>query len=159
MDSKSRKEIIILLDNVRSALNVGASIRTCDGAGVGRIITFGITPFPPHPKVLKTSLGAEKIIKFDNIKDNLEDLLTKYRKEGYQICAIEETKGSENFFETNLSDKIIYIFGNEITGVSDNLLKLSDKVLALPMQGSKNSLNVATTVGIILYNTMFSRND
>jgi 23S rRNA (guanosine2251-2'-O)-methyltransferase len=153
---EQNKEVVILLDNVRSALNVGAIIRTCDGAGVGRILVAGITPFPPHQKVLKTSLGAEEHIKFEKVED-IEMTIKEYKNNGFQILAIEETRLSKDFFRTKLADKILYIFGNEITGVSENILKIADETLSLPMQGTKNSLNVATTVGIILYNTMFSR--
>ncbi len=152
------KEVIVLLDNVRSALNVGAIFRTCDGAGVKELILSGITPYPPHPKVIKTSIGAEEHIKFEYLKDP-KDRIVELKKEGFVVVSIEQTPKSKDFFREKLPEKVLIIMGNELTGVSSDLLKLSDLVLELPMNGVKNSLNVATTTGIVLYNTTFSRHE
>ncbi len=150
------KEVIVILDNIRSALNVGAIFRTCDGAGVKKLILAGITPYPPHPKIIKTSLGAEESVNFDYVKNPLE-LIKEYKKNGFQILSIEETPNATNFFDWKLSNKIVFIFGHEITGVSPEIMRESDTTLILPMKGKKNSLNVATTIGIVLYNTMFAQ--
>ncbi len=150
------REVVVILDNIRSALNVGAIFRTCDGAGVKSLILSGITPYPPHPKVVKTAIGAEESVNFKHTKD-LIDEINKLKEDGFKIVSIEQTDSSKNFFEAELSEKIVLIFGNELTGVSSEVLSQSDLVLELPMRGEKNSLNVATTVGIVLYNTMFSR--
>ena len=152
------KEIIVALDNIRSALNVGAIFRTCDGAGVKKLILSGITPYPPHPKVVKTSIGAHDYVDFQYIK-KLKSFLTEYKNKGFTVVSIEQTPKAQNFFQAKLGNKCIFIFGNELVGVSLEILNLSDFILDLPMNGFKNSLNVATTAGIVLYNTVFSQND
>ncbi|MDQ6985146.1 MAG: TrmH family RNA methyltransferase [Candidatus Dojkabacteria bacterium] len=144
------KEIIIMLDNVRSALNVGAIFRTCDGANVKKIYLSGITPYPPHQKVLKTALGAENYIDFEHV-DKLNDSIDKYKEAGFEIISIEQTNNSKNFKGHEFGDKIVFIVGNEITGVSNEVIEKSDCSLELPMHGKKNSLNVATTLGISVY--------
>lgn len=152
------KSIILALDNIRSALNVGAIFRTCDGVGVEKLLLGGITPYPPHPKVIKTAIGAEEHVPFEHFKD-LKEELNRLKKEGYIVVSIEQTPKSKDFFHEPLSEKVVFIMGNELTGVSMELINLSDLVLELPMKGVKNSLNVATTTGVVLYNVMFSRNE
>lgn len=143
-------KIIVILDNIRSAHNVGAILRTCDGAGVEELYLCGITPDINHKKIIKTALGAEKYVKTTYYKDVLE-AINKAKNDGYQIISIEQTENSKNLDENRFNDKVCLIFGNEITGVSLKSLEYSDSVLEIPMRGSKNSLNVSTTVGIVLY--------
>lgn len=151
------KEIIVVLDNVRSALNVGAIFRTCEGAGVDRIILSGITPYPPHNKISKTALGAEKIVDFEHVKSDILPLLKEYKQKGFEIIAIEETPTAGKFFDTDTDDRAILVFGHEITGVAQEIQEISDKILELPMLGQKRSLNVATTAGIVIYNLKFGK--
>lgn len=143
-------ELVVVLDNIRSALNVGAIFRTCDGANVKKIYSIGITPSFIHPKVKKTALGAENYIENICIKDT-QEAINLLKSEGYKIVSIEQDKRSMKLGEENIDGKIALVFGNEITGVSNLFLKESDFVLELPMLGKKNSLNVATTAGIIIY--------
>lgn len=150
------KEIIVILDNIRSALNVGAIFRTCEGAGVSRIILGGITPYPPHPKIKKTALGADEFVPFEH-KQNLLKQIEALKEDGFEIISIEESKESTSFFEYEFSDKIAFVFGHEITGVSMEVQDLSDSILELPMMGQKRSLNVATVAGITIYNARFSK--
>jgi len=150
------KEIILMLDNVRSALNVGAILRTSDGAGVKKVYLAGITPYPPHPRVLKTALGAEESVDFEHIKD-AKAVIQKYKDEGFQIVSIEETEGAQDFFGHNFTSKVLILMGNEITGVQEEIMKMSDSILVLPMKGKKTSLNVATTTGIVLYTLQFCK--
>lgn len=151
-------EIIVILDNIRSALNVGAIFRTCDGAGVNKIILSGITPHPPHPKVLKTSLGANEYVDFEVEKDLIKTV-EHLKKNEFRVYSIEENKIATDFFESNFrsEEKVVFIFGNEIFGVSKELQELSDEILFLPMIGKKRSLNVSTTAGIVLYNAKFAK--
>ena len=151
------REIVIVLDNIRSALNVGAIMRTCDGAGVNKLYMVGITPFPPHPKVIKTALGAENYIEFEYSK-NIETIIKLYKELGYEIISVEQTNKSIMYQNFKFSDKTLLIFGNEITGVSMNSLENSTHHIELPMKGGKGSLNVATTVGIITYHLAFTAN-
>jgi 23S rRNA (guanosine2251-2'-O)-methyltransferase len=151
------KEIIVILDNIRSALNVGAIFRTCDGVGVQKLYLVGITPYPPHPKVLKTALGANEYVEYEHVENSIE-VIAKYKKEGFEVYSLEENKVARNFFQEDLShDKLVFVMGNEILGVPEEIQKISDGVLFLPMIGRKNSLNVATTTGIVLYNAQFAR--
>lgn len=151
------KDVIVILDNVRSAHNVGAILRTCDGAKVKKVVFLGITPNHTHPKVKKTALGAEEFLNYENVS-NSKDYILNLKRDNFKIFSIEQTDNclpiSRKTF--NDTDKIALVFGNEITGISNNILELSDLILEIPMFGKKNSLNVSTCVGIILYNIIFS---
>jgi len=155
----SRPEsLYIILDNVRSALNVGSIIRTMDGAGLKNLVVLGVTPFPPHPKVLKTSLGAERNLEINHFKTNLEFI--KWAKmHDIALVSIEESDRSLNYFQEvskfYYAKKLGLIFGNEISGISQDILKESHSVLKLPMEGQKNSLNVSATAAIVIYNLVF----
>lgn len=142
------REIIIVLDNIRSALNVGAILRTADGLGVNEVIICGISPTPDHPKVFKTSLGAENYVKWTYEKDILAQL-KHLKKQNYQIISVEQTKESKNLYQTKFGEKVALVFGHEITGVSIDAINISDLCVEIPMLGKKNSFNVATTVGIV----------
>lgn len=147
------KEIVVVLEDVRSTFNVGSVLRTADGAGVSKVYMSGITPDGNHPKVVKTALGAEKFIAWEHTKDTAE-LLKSLKNDGYQLIAVEQAENSEDYRKIEFRDKVAFIFGNEITGVSKATLETSDHVAEIPMLGKKNSLNVSTTTGIILYNAV-----
>lgn len=144
------KSMIIVLDNVRSALNVGSILRTADGAGAKKVVMAGITPYPPHPKVVKTALGAEAYVESEHITD-LKCYLDSIKSEGYVIVSIEQTEDAKNIFRYDFPEKVAFIFGNEITGVSMDALSKSDTVLELPMLGKKKSLNISNTCAIVSY--------
>jgi 23S rRNA (guanosine2251-2'-O)-methyltransferase len=143
-------ETVVILDNVRSAFNVGSIFRTCDGAGVKKLYLCGITPTKEHKKIKKTALGAEEYLDSEHIKDAAE-LITALKKDGFTIVSVEQTSDSIDYKEFTYPPKVAFIFGNEITGVDKNLITNSDRIIDIEMRGKKNSLNVATTVGIILY--------
>lgn len=149
------KEIVVILDNIRSALNVGAIFRTADGVGVKKIYLCGISPYPGHNKLHKTALDAENYVEWKYFK-NTEDAINSAKEDGYTIYAIEQSDRSKEYHRVNYSDKSCVIFGHEITGVSPNIIQKSDVAVELPMLGKKNSLNVATTAGIILYHIRFN---
>jgi len=151
---KPKRQIIVVLDNVRSALNVGAIFRTCDAAGVSKLFLCGITPFPPHPKVLKTALGAEDFVEFTYEKD-VNKTIDYLIHNDFTIISIEQTNESQMYTDIIFPDKIALVFGNEITGVQKAFLDKSAMHVELPMIGQKESLNVATTAGIMLYHTAF----
>lgn len=144
------KEIVIVLDDIRSALNVGAILRTADGAGVKKIYLCGITPEANHPKVKKTALGAETFVTTIKKKNVLEAIL-ELKADNYKIIAIEQNEKSDTITSIKNEKKLALIFGNELLGVSLAVQKASDKIIEIPMKGKKNSLNVATTAGIVLY--------
>lgn len=145
-----KNEVVVILDNVRSAFNVGSIFRTCDGAGVKKLYLCGITPDGEHKKIKKTALGAEGYLDWEHVKDSLQ-LTTALKNEGFKVVSVEQTEQSEDYKNFSYPQKVAFIFGNEITGVDPKLIDMSDHVVDIEMNGKKNSLNVATTVGIILY--------
>jgi 23S rRNA (guanosine2251-2'-O)-methyltransferase len=147
------KEIVVVLEDVRSTFNVGSVLRTADGAGVSKVYMCGITPDGTHPKVVKTALGAEGFMSWEHRKNTME-LLAELKDLGFKLVSVEQAEGSEDYRKIEYGEKVAFIFGNEITGVSKEVLKISDHVAEIPMLGKKNSLNVSTTTGIILYNAV-----
>ena len=145
-----KKEIVVILDDIRSALNVGAILRTCDGAGIIKVYICGITPKPSHEKVKKTALGAETYVTCEYVK-SIGELIRRLRSEGYNIVAVEQDPKAKKIQEFKTTRKMALVFGNELLGISIETLKSSDIILEIPMFGRKNSLNVATSLGIVLY--------
>jgi 23S rRNA (guanosine2251-2'-O)-methyltransferase len=140
----------ILLDNVRSALNVGSIIRTSEGIGVEHIHLCGITATPENPKVGKTSLQAESTLKW-SYHPNALDAVMKLKKDGVQIWSLEMTPGSipvQVALRYRSEIPLLLVAGNEQAGVDPAILSVSDRLVYLPMHGSKTSLNVAVAVGI-----------
>ncbi len=152
----SMNEVYVFLNNIRSAHNVGSIFRTADGAGVSKIILGGYTPAPvdrfgrSQKEIEKTSLGAVSTVPF-LICDNEEEMLKKLKEEEFTIVAVEQTKDAISLSEFKAPEKVVYIFGNEIDGVEHSLLDLVDQKVMIPMQGTKESLNVAVCAGIILF--------
>ena len=150
---------ILIIDNVRSAHNVGSLFRTSDGAGVERIILVGYTPSPidrfgrEQPEIKKTSLGASAMIPFETKETGvaIETRIQELKSEGYVIVSLEQTQHSIPLYDFEVPEKVVYIVGNEIDGVSKELLEVSDMVVEVPMLGKKESLNVAVATGIVLF--------
>lgn len=145
--------INILLEDIRSALNVGAIFRTCDAGNVDKLYLTGITPYPPHNRIPKTALGSIDYVSWEHNKGTLE-VIENLKKENYKIYSIEINDDSENIFEADIEFPAVFVFGNEITGVSEKIQSISDKVLHIPMYGRKESLNVSTACGIVIYETI-----
>ncbi len=142
--------MIVILDNLRSALNVGSIIRSSDAFGIKEIYFCGITPSIKHKKVLKTSLGAEKhILAYD--MQTTENAIAKLRNNGYQIIGLEISDNSIELSDAKTADKFALIVGNEVSGLSGEIQKLCDLLIAIPMKGIKESLNVAVAFGIAAY--------
>ena len=150
MDQVKRHSLIVVLEDIRSALNVGAIFRTCDAVLAEELLLLGITPYPPHPRIPKTALGATESVPWKHF-NNKEDLIKYLKDKNYSLVSVELTKDSKNIYEKPMPQNTALIFGNEITGVSEELLKASDMIIQIPMYGIKESLNVATTVGITSY--------
>ncbi|HEX9804970.1 MAG TPA: RNA methyltransferase [Candidatus Dojkabacteria bacterium] len=142
--------IYIILDNIRSALNVGAMFRTSDGAGVTKIFLCGITPYPPHNRIPKTALGAIEMVDWEYIK-NTNEAIEKVKSLGATIVAVEIADNSIKYTDYNFTKPTALIFGNEINGVSEETLNKSNSSVYIPMYGEKESLNVATSFGILVY--------
>jgi 23S rRNA (guanosine2251-2'-O)-methyltransferase len=142
--------MIIILDNLRSALNVGSVIRTCDALGIRDVYFCGITPSPENSKVLKTSLGAEKNV-VAHVGHSTFETAQKLKRKGIQIIALELTEGAVDVDNFEPSPNCALVIGNEVSGVSHDILALADQVAMIPMKGTKESLNVAVAFGIAAY--------
>lgn len=144
------REIVVVLDNIRSALNVGAILRTCDGAAVNKVYLCGVTPNITHVKISKTALGAEFNVPVEYF-ETTSKAIANLKALGFTVAAIELTATATMLQDTELPEKLALVFGHEATGVQLDTLKETDMHIMLPMLGSKNSLNVATTAGIVVY--------
>ena len=144
--------IIVLLDDVRSFNNIGSVFRTCDAMGIKKIYLCGITGQPPHREIRKTAIGASESVDWE-YENNASKILAKYRDLGYEIIAVEQTTSSVSLENYQLSNKnILLVFGNEINGVSQKLVDLCDLSLEIPQWGTKHSINISVSVGIVLWN-------
>jgi len=146
----TKKQIYIIAHNIRSLHNVGSIFRTSDGAGVSKIYLTGYTGCPPRKEIAKTAIGADEWIKWEYHQDPLS-VIQELKKEGFQILALEKNETSTDIRAFESADKICLILGNEIDGVSDELLSYADAVLEIPMRGQKVSLNVSVAFGIAIY--------
>jgi len=144
--------VTVVLDNVRSMHNVGATFRTADAFLVEKIILTGITARPPHREIHKTALGATETVEWEYIKDVTEFIKERKRK-GFTIVSVEQAEPhvSLNEFIPSDSRKYCLVFGNEITGVSEQVIQLSDLCLEIPQSGTKHSLNISVSMGIVLW--------
>lgn len=146
----SEPVIEALLDNVRSAWNVGSMFRTAEGLGVRHLYLCGITPTPENVKVLKTSLGAEKTVTWSQHNDGVQ-IAFQLNQQGLRLWALEGDNRSELLYDA-VNDKtgsnIVLVVGNEISGVDPDILELCDRILHIPMMGIKRSFNVAVAFGI-----------
>lgn len=157
-NSIPNRKIAVVLHNVRSIHNVGSIFRTSDGAGVEKIFLCGITPVPVDRfgkylrDIQKVALGAEKTVEWEKIS-NTVSLLKKLKKDGWKILAVEQSKKSVPYFSFPLGskDKLAVVLGAEVKGLPVSILKGSDSILEIPMFGSKESLNVSVSAGIILF--------
>lgn len=147
---KTRFPIYVFLENIRSAYNVGAVFRTSDSVRVKKLFLCGYTAYPPNDKLEKTSLGSTNYVPWEFEKDPLRKIKT-IKNEGIFIASLETTDRSRDFFSFNFPAPVCLVLGNEINGVSIDILKESDAILEIPTWGIKNSLNVATTFGITVY--------
>lgn len=147
-----KKPFIFLLDNVRSMNNIGSVFRTADAFRCTSLGLCGITATPPHREIHKTALGAEESVDWFYEKD-ITEAVQKMKAEGYIIAAIEQIEGgiSLNKFQPQSGKKYVFIFGHEVNGVSEEVLKYCDLFIDIPQQGTKHSLNVAVVAGIVAW--------
>ena len=153
MPRRPTREFAVLLDNIRSAWNVGSIFRSADGFGFAHAYLCGITPTPESEAVTKTSLGAENTVRWSYHKDAVK-LVRSLKKKGWQVWTLEEHEHAGPLPtdpDLQSSLPVILIVGNEVTGVDPGLLALSDSIFHIPMQGGKKSFNVAIAFGIAAY--------
>ncbi|MDP6668664.1 MAG: RNA methyltransferase [Candidatus Krumholzibacteria bacterium] len=145
-----RSPVAALLDNIRSAFNVGDMFRSADALRLGHLYLAGITAFPPNSKLEKTALGSTDSVPWSHHL-RVFDAAEQIRSDGYQLVAIEMTPSSQSLFEWPGLEKPCFVFGHEVLGVDRELLRQADAVLHLPMMGMKNSLNVSSSFAVTLY--------
>jgi len=156
-----KREVFLVLDNIRSRENVGSIFRTADAVGVSRIYLCGITPRPIRslgvggqpecdPKISKTALGAEMYVPWEYHKQ-VGKLIKQLSSKRLNIIALEQTKKSQNIFSFRPKFPMALVLGNEVKGISPKILKYCDKKISIPMYGKKESLNVSVATGVALY--------
>lgn len=146
----------VLLHNIRSSHNVGSIFRTADAAGVAKMFLTGYTPLPfdrfkrPNSDIAKTALGAERYLPWEHVQTPVQ-LVRRLRHEGWCVVGVEQDARSTNYRTLGARDKTIFVFGNEVRGLSKQLREVCDELIEIPMKGKKESLNVAVSAGIILF--------
>ncbi|RPH35577.1 TrmH family RNA methyltransferase [bacterium] len=146
-----RLPIIGLLDNIRSLYNVGSIFRTSDGALIRHLYLTGYTPKPPRQEIEKTALGATETVPWSHFTNPLDAIQTA-RQSGARICVLEQTTGSVPYFKITPSDfPVCLVVGNELTGISPEVVAVADMALDIPMFGTKHSLNAAVAYGIAIF--------
>lgn len=144
--------IVIVLDNIRSLNNIGSVFRTADAFRVCQIMLCGITATPPHRDIHKTALGAEASVDWEYF-ENTTDCIEYLKAEGYKVYAVEQADESVSLqnFDIAQHHKIAIILGNEVDGVDDEAIKMSDGCIEIPQYGTKHSLNVSIATGIVVW--------
>jgi len=159
-----KKPLVVVMDNIRSMHNVGSVFRTADAFLISGICLCGFTPQPPHRDIHKTALGATESVDW-LYYENTTDAVIALKKQGYQVFAIEQTKGSislENFRSflnenankdliANSNNELAFVFGNEVEGVSEEVLAICDGAVEIPQYGMKHSLNISVAAAIVLW--------
>jgi 23S rRNA (guanosine2251-2'-O)-methyltransferase len=144
--------LIIVLDNVRSLNNVGSAFRTSDAFLIEKIVLCGITGTPPHREIQKTALGATESVAWE-YAENTTQAVQQLHENGYIICAIEQVDSAIPLhqFEVDTEKKYALVFGNEVFGVDESVIKASDIIIEIPQLGTKHSLNISVTLGIVVW--------
>lgn len=148
--------VIVVLENIRSAYNVGSVFRSSDAFLVEAIYIIGYSAKPPHKEIKKTALGAEETVHWEYFKTTAE-AIEKLRQNSYRVFAIEQAVHSHPLQRVETNDKKALIFGNEVTGVEQSTIALCDGCIEIPQLGMKHSLNVATAVGVVLWEIVRAR--
>lgn len=142
--------VVMILENVRSAYNVGSILRTADGCGIKKVYLTGITPDTSNPKVAKTALGAEEAVPTARAED-VPSIASELKGGGYRICAIENEESAANMLNVDLRFPAALLLGNEVSGLSPAALEAANEVLSIPMLGVKTSLNVSASAAVAGY--------
>lgn len=151
----SQKNHVIITDNIRSAQNIGSIFRSCDALGYQKIYLCGISATPPNKEIAKTALGATETVAWEYFPD-ANNLINSLKEKGYVICSIEQTSNSIMLHDFEPSSEVNYAFvlGNEVDGVSPDIISLSDICLEIPQFGAKKSFNVSVAAGIVLWDVL-----
>lgn len=148
---KEKIPVYVVLDNVRSAHNVGSIFRTCDAFRIKKLYLCGITPVPPNAEIHKTALGATESVEWEYV-DETSEVLKELKKKNVQIFAVEQAKNSVGIKDIEKPNQdIVLVFGHEVYGVDQRIIDMSDVCIEIPQFGTKHSLNVSVCAGIVLY--------
>ncbi|WP_337872775.1 RNA methyltransferase [Ignavibacterium sp.] len=151
ISSVNKLPVYVILNSIRSNYNVGSIFRTSDAAMIEKLYLCGYTPHPPKKEILKTALGATESVKWEYVKDALS-IIKELKNKGIKVCALELTENSRAYYELNKNDfPLALVVGNEISGVSQEILDHCDMAIEIPQYGIKQSLNVAVAYGIAVY--------
>jgi len=144
--------VTVILDNIRSLNNVGSVFRISDAFRIEKIILCGFTATPPHKEIHKTALGAEDSVDWEYV-ENTEDAVTRLKEDNYTVCSIEQVEESIMLpdFIFDKEKKYALVFGNEVKGVKQSVVDLSDYSIEIPQEGTKHSLNISVSAGIVLW--------
>ncbi len=147
-----KNPIIVILDNVRSQHNIGSVFRSCDAFAIEKLYLCGICATPPSPEIRKSAIGAEESVDW-SYSNNTLDCVLELKREGYTILAVEQTQNSTMLDSLiyNQNKKYALIFGNEVKGVSQEVINICDGTIEIPQFGTKHSLNISVSVGIVLW--------
>ena len=148
-----KKPLVVVMDNIRSMHNVGSVFRTSDDFLISGICLCGFTPQPPHRDIHKTALGATESVDW-LYYENTADAVTALKEQGYKVYAIEQTQGSISLeqFRANVNNETLaFVFGNEVEGVSEEVLAICDGAIEIPQYGMKHSLNISVAAAIVLW--------
>lgn len=150
--AQEKLPLVLVLDNVRSGLNVGSVFRTADAFALNQIILCGITAQPPHREILKTALGSTDSVDWAYVEDTRE-AVAQLKEMGYLVYAIEQTtqKIWLQDFQPVPAMKYAFVLGNEVDGVDDTVLRICDGAIEIPQFGTKHSLNIAVAAGIVVW--------
>jgi len=153
----TKTPLIIILDNIRSLNNIGSVFRTSDAFLIEKVYLCGITATPPHKDIHKTALGSTDTVVWEHAEDTLE-LVEKLKKENVTICSIEQAENATmlNAFSPEAHKKYALVFGNEVKGVAQNVVNASDYVIEIPQFGTKHSLNISVSCGVVVWD-VFSK--
>ena len=150
--SADKTPIIVILDNIRSAFNVGSAFRTSDAFRIEKIYLCGITACPPNKEIRKSALGSTDSVDWEQI-DRTEDIVSQLKEEGFIVVAVEQTEGSTLLHNYIVGkNPIAVVFGHEINGVSQSVIDICDASIEIEQIGTKHSLNVSVSLGIVLWN-------
>ncbi len=150
--SATKTPLIIILDNVRSMNNIGSVFRTADAFLIEKIFLCGITAKPPHKEIRKTALGSTNSVEWEYYKST-KDLINNLKEKGIEVIAIEQVEGSTSLekFKPLKSKNYAFIFGNEVKGISQDVVNTADGVVEIPQFGTKHSLNISVSVGLLIW--------
>jgi len=154
-----KNPVVVVLDNVRSMNNIGSVFRSCDAFLVEKLFLCGITATPPHREIQKTALDATESVSWEYFEET-ENAVKMIKEKGYIVYAVEQTDRSLllDKIEIKKDEKLALVFGNEINGISDDALKQCDFGLEIPQYGTKHSLNISVSVGIVLWDIISKLN-